>query len=353
MRAHLYLFLALLLGVFASCKQEVEKPNFETYQDYLPLQPGKYITYRLDSVVFTKSGAAEEKHSYQEKHLVDAQFTDNSGRTSYKIYRFIRDTAGLTPWVSAGTYFITPTENTVEVVENNLRVLKLITPVTEGNTWKGNRYLPNNPFKSSYDFSDQNKISVEGWDFSVDKVNEVVALNNKTYNGVATVLQIDEKNVIDTIKISSNNLSVPVDKDLSFWITGTASDTVRVNAGAISDTSKRLFLYNATNFPITLNKISIPKNFSRNFQCLNGQWTYPVQKQRIQDSQGIRDTLIVKDTLYNEALYGSKAYAVDKYAKQIGLIYQELILWEFQPNTSGGAPYKVGFEVKRSVIDHN
>ena len=51
--------------------------------------------------------------------------------------------------------------------------------------------------------------------------------------------------------------------------------------------------------------------------------------------------------------YAAKTYAIDKYAKGIGLIYQELDMWEYQPNTGGTSGYKVGFEVKRTLLDHN
>jgi hypothetical protein len=50
--------------------------------------------------------------------------------------------------------------------------------------------------------------------------------------------------------------------------------------------------------------------------------------------------------------FGSRTYLVDRYAKNIGLVYQEIIMWEYQPNPNG-TPFKVGFGVKRSMIDHN
>ncbi len=134
--------LILLIPAFLlfSCKEEFEDLKIESPSDYsFALQPGKYITYRLDSLVFTQQGRSEETHSYQERHLVESQITDNLNRPSFRIYRSIRDLAGTQPWRQSGSYFITPLSNAVEVIEDNLRTIKLISPIKEGTSWKGAR----------------------------------------------------------------------------------------------------------------------------------------------------------------------------------------------------------------------
>lgn len=70
-----------------------EKEEFVTEQlnEYIPLQVGKYITYRIDSLVFTNFGRTIETRRYQVKEQVDAQITDNLGRPSFRIYRYLRD----------------------------------------------------------------------------------------------------------------------------------------------------------------------------------------------------------------------------------------------------------------------
>ncbi len=248
----LLLFTFFFSVVFiVSCSTEKEELQAETIADYFNLEKDKFITYRLDSLVFTQSGRAEEVHSYQEKHIVDAQITDNLGQPAFRIFRFQRDTAGTQPWKPAGTYLITPLKNTAEVTEDNMRVIKLIAPVTEGSTWKGNRFLSTEPFSLKYNFS--NDDNMEDWDFTIDQRGETLLLNGKTLTNVTTVLSIDE----------------------------------------------------ALNAPVT-----------------------------------------------DVGSYGARTLGVEKFAKGIGLVYQEFEMWEYQPN-SGGTPYKVGFGVKRSMIEHN
>src|SRR5262245_10817578 len=106
---NLILCLAALsfLFSFISCKKETEEFKTDAIVDYMPLTVGKYITYRLDSTVYTNFGRNEEIHRYQVKHVVDAQVTDNLGRPSFRIFRYLRDSLGTQPWVENGTYFMT------------------------------------------------------------------------------------------------------------------------------------------------------------------------------------------------------------------------------------------------------
>ena len=75
--------LAILSAALFSCN---EKEDFttEALADYIPLTAKKYITYRLDSMVFTNFGRNTEIRKYQVKHVIDTLITDNLGRPSYK-----------------------------------------------------------------------------------------------------------------------------------------------------------------------------------------------------------------------------------------------------------------------------
>ena len=69
-----YLFLLLC---FTACGNKLEQIDDaalqpERLQELVPLQPGKYITYRLDSTVFTNLGLTREVHTYHEKNVIDA-----------------------------------------------------------------------------------------------------------------------------------------------------------------------------------------------------------------------------------------------------------------------------------------
>lgn len=185
-----FIIFAVACFVFFGCKRQTEEFKSESLSDYFPLQVGKYITYRLDSTVFTNFGTGVAVHSYQEKQIVDAQITDALGRDSYRIFRFIRDTAGTQPWAPAGSYAITPTDKTIEVIENNLRFLKLVMPINQDNTWKGNRYLPANAFSPLYNFSIVD-AGIEDWDYTYSSMGDSLIIEGQKYNDVLTVDVVD------------------------------------------------------------------------------------------------------------------------------------------------------------------
>ena len=251
MRATIF---AVLLAVTAitGCKKETEDFKTEPLTDYLPTQPGKYITYRTDSTLFTNFGTTTTVRSYQEKHQVESVITDNEGRPTYRVFRTIRNVDGTGAWKPSGTYAITPGTSSVEVVENNLRFLKLAGTVKQDNTWKGNRHLPADPYGAAYAFSNDDNMA--DWDYTYTNTNETLSLGGKTFNNVITVEQVNE----------------------------------------------------SANAPVT-----------------------------------------------QPAAYGYINYSVNKFAKGVGLVYEELTMWEYQPNPGGSGGYRTGFGVKRSLIDHN
>jgi len=257
-----YLFLLLLLTACQDKKEAMDGYDYQTerLQELLPLEPGKYITYSLDSTVFTQLGLVKEVHSYQEKNVVDAQITDAAGQPSYRIYRYLRDADGLEPWRSAGTYFVTITDKRVEWVENNRRTVKLVLPVKEGTTWKGFQYLPSEPFSPEINnFSVGNALRT--WQFSYEGEG-AETIGGFNLPQVRTVFHIDESTNLD------------------------ADENVEVSTA-----------------------------------------------------------------------YAARSHSFEKYAAGLGLVYQRLQLWEYQPKEPGTTgsyqgTYK-GFEVERTLIDHN
>jgi hypothetical protein len=241
---------ALLL---TACSNKTEQFESEQITDYTNLAPGKYITYRIDSTVFVDLGRTQEIHSYQQKHEVDALITDNLGRPSYRVFRYIRDSAGLQPWQANGSYYITPLQDQVETIEDNLRTIRLHMPFNEGFSWKGNRYLPiDNSYFPAYNFS--NDEGMGNWDFYYHEFSSSFSHRNQVYNDVWAVEIIEE----------------------------------------------------AGNIPVT-----------------------------------------------DPNSYGARNRAIDRYAKNIGLVYRQFDMWEYQPPAQSATGYYVGFGITMWMIDHN
>jgi len=266
--SRLYLLIAAAIFI-SSCKKETEEFQTEALSDYVPLQTGKYITYRLDSTVFTNFGRITAIRKYQVKHLVDQQITDNEGRPSWRVFRFIRDSVNTTSWTPAqawipyGSYMVTVLHDQLEITDDdNLRFIKLHLGIREGNNWKGNKFLPTNPYGPAFNFSVDDAMF--DWDYYYEETGGSFSFGGKNYSDVLTVEQQDE----------------------------------------------------TENFPNT-----------------------------------------------DPTSYASQARSVEKYSKDIGLVYREYFLWEQQPNpilVNPGPPpvynydpFRIGFGIKMWMIDHN
>jgi hypothetical protein len=244
------LFLSVQL---TGCDKKDESFATQAVTDYMNLQTGKYILYRYDSLRFIDHDRDVITVSYQAKDVVEGQVTDNLGRAGWRIVRYLRDlnSTSEADWRPLITYMVIPSRENIEVSENNLRYIKLVEPITEGRTWRGNGYLPNNPFDGKYQFS--NDEDMDEWEFTYQDVGATATYNNKDYDSTITVLQIGD----------------------------------------------------STNTPVT-----------------------------------------------NATIPASKTLSVEQYAKNVGLVYKEFVMWEFQPATSQSA-YYTGFGIKLTIIDHN
>jgi hypothetical protein len=194
--------LAAIASFLFSCNEK-EEFTTEKLQDYVVLAPGKFITYRLDSMVFTNFGRTTEIHKYQVKYVVDQLITDNLGRPSWRVYRYIRDSVDINswtpaqPWSNSGTIQLTPLSDQLELIEDNYRFIKLHLPIDDHFSWNGNKYLPTSgcglssgPYCPIYQFS--NDDDMEDWDFFYDGKGETFSYKGKTYTDVLTVEEADE-----------------------------------------------------------------------------------------------------------------------------------------------------------------
>src|SRR5579859_1968510 len=184
--------LAILL-ILAGCRKKVEYyPQTPMTVYFNQLQVGKYITYRMDSLNYTYYGQPDTITSYLAKDSVESAVTDNQGRPAWLVTRYLNDTTGGGPWIPGETYQVIPTSNTVEVVENNLRTIKLALPLNEGYNWTGNTYLPYAPYQDTYDFSDDSHLNLGAWSFTYQNVNKPYQVGNRTYDSTVTVVQVND-----------------------------------------------------------------------------------------------------------------------------------------------------------------
>lgn len=174
----------LFLFTLNSCSKLTDQPPKNmNMADYYPLQVGKFISYKLDSTVFTNLGTQREIKTYFVQDLIDAVVKDNLGQDTWRIRRKIRSTTDTTQWLDNATFLVTPGAKRIEFTENNLRFIKLINPVSPSVSWKGNSYI---------NVIDDFLRFYENWDYNYDKISEPYTVNGKTFPETITVNHIDQ-----------------------------------------------------------------------------------------------------------------------------------------------------------------
>ena len=140
MNNQLQIFFGFLIAsiLLAGCTNKSDDFQSDALADYQNLQVGKYITYKLDSTVkIPLNDTGFTIHSYQAKDVVQQAVTDNMGRPSWSVVRYLRNASSTNEadWQPSLTYLITPSREKTEVVEYNLRYIKMVLPVAEDVTW--------------------------------------------------------------------------------------------------------------------------------------------------------------------------------------------------------------------------
>lgn len=177
----LFKFLVFFL-ILNSCKKDPStKINF--HYDYFPLTEGSWIIYDADSVVYDDFKETIDTFSYQIKEVVDTHFVDLEGDTAFVlfVYKRLADTLS---WQSYKTWSVNVSAGKAEKVEDNLRFIKLVFPVSENKTWEGNSFF--NP--------DQDELECyDDWDYQYKNLHEKNDSLGNSFDSTITVLQVDEQ----------------------------------------------------------------------------------------------------------------------------------------------------------------
>jgi hypothetical protein len=177
----------ICLLVLNACKKQSENFKSAPLSNYAPLEVGKYIIYKLDSFVYLPFGTRDTTISYQVKYTVEDSIKDNAGNKGFLVTRQIRKDESST-WSYDNSFQAFDKGNIYEFTDNNLKFISLALPVKDNISWKGNDYLPANPYPA-YDFT---SAFTEDWDYIYQDVNQPLSLGSLNFDTTITVLQRDD-----------------------------------------------------------------------------------------------------------------------------------------------------------------
>jgi hypothetical protein len=177
----------ILLAVFftiayTACKKADKVTEIKESDAYFPLQIGKYVIYNVDSTIWDDTMCVKIIRRYQMMHTVVDTFTDARGRMSYRIDIRMRKKVE-DPWMVEGVVQATNTGQELETAYSGLRFIKMIYPIAENRTWKGNSYIVT---------ADSDYVYFNDWTYRYINVDQPFGNGLVTYNNTVTVMAIDE-----------------------------------------------------------------------------------------------------------------------------------------------------------------
>jgi hypothetical protein len=128
------------LFLLSSCKKEDESliSPLDPTLEYFPTDSGITRYYDIDSVYWDPFTNTRDTISYPLKEVNAGTFIDNQGRLAQRIERFKQDIGG--NWIIYKVWSSHRNAQRAEKVEDNVRYVKLVFPISIGATWNGNAY---------------------------------------------------------------------------------------------------------------------------------------------------------------------------------------------------------------------
>jgi hypothetical protein len=176
--------VVLTAALLGSCKKDrvvVNGNGGDLYQSFMPLEIGKYTIYDVDSSIWDDAKCLKYTRKYQHQYLVADTFRDGQKRLSYVINVLTRKSA-TDKFVVDDVIYYTPGAEQLEIVQKNVRFMRLVNPVIEGKQWNGNILVPSED--KDYDY-------LKNWKYTYKNVLKPYNNGAINFEKTLTVNEVD------------------------------------------------------------------------------------------------------------------------------------------------------------------
>jgi hypothetical protein len=179
-------FLIYILLIANACNREViTAENIELGKEYFPIETNKYVEYLVDSIVYDDFNKKVDTIRSEVRIMIGSDFEDNEGRDSKKRITYYRKNES-EPWIEVQNGYVTSSSMNIEVLENNLRFIKMVFPVKENTKWFGNTYI-------STQFNPELQwLNNKNWDYKYENLSKPFNNGVLTFNSTALINQIND-----------------------------------------------------------------------------------------------------------------------------------------------------------------
>ncbi len=178
------LVVAVCSGTFLSCKKHHDAKTDAT-RNYFPLTFGKSVTFAVDSIYYNDTLCTQYRVKSQLKYVVTDTFSDRknfNNKLSYILDVFSRPYEGGV-WKPISVIILNPTATGLNWTQDRVKYVKLMFPITEGFSWKGNANAP---------VSDADFAFLKNWDYEYRDFRKSYNTGYVNFDNTVTVLENDE-----------------------------------------------------------------------------------------------------------------------------------------------------------------
>jgi hypothetical protein len=186
----------ILLLFFGSCEKDAGQADLE--YEYYPIAIGHSVTYKVDSIIIDSEAGRYDTAQYFIKEKIVEHFKDEEGRPSYRIKRFKKRSENA-PWKVERVWYATRTATELQLVEDNLRFIKLVFPPEENKTWGGHNLLNAEVVEEQGGQYWCYPTPFDNWDYEYTTVGTPDTVNGRTYDTTLTVHQKVSGNLVDSV----------------------------------------------------------------------------------------------------------------------------------------------------------
>lgn len=136
LRNPLFILLLIVMGLAACESENLPPQNLRLGIDYFPMEVGRYAEYDVEAITFTVI-AEPDTQQYQLREVVADSFPGEGGEIVYRLERYTR-TVYQDNWQLDSVWTARTSPQRVVVVENNVPIVKLVFPFSNGLSWDAN-----------------------------------------------------------------------------------------------------------------------------------------------------------------------------------------------------------------------
>jgi hypothetical protein len=192
MRVNPRVLFVLLIVLVSSCQKVLETATADSqiaYNEYYPSKLGFWVDYQVDSTRYIKSSLDPQPiitgTTIYIRELIEDTLIGFDTPYQFKVKVFTRKTLS-EPWVFSKNISIQPLSNRITKNVDNIRLIKLHSPINAALLWKGNKHID----------TTVNKLYGD-WDYKYIDLFQTKTISSIKFDSTVTVLQHLDTNAIE------------------------------------------------------------------------------------------------------------------------------------------------------------